>query len=625
MEETQKKTERVISNFPWRVNLYYYCIYFFPIITTYLIITFTGIMSWGDALIATATPIAIGGIILAFLYTFFVKRHFFKILYSYDGSPESIDLCNRKAKAFTTITLLSAVLNSGLVALTVKAAVVTVKVYMDFRGFLVCSFGSVFLFALVFYITFLQVYEKHLYLLPFRSEYKSMSLTVRSVLVSFFSSAGSFLLIVTPSLSRNLNTGDMTPGMLLLNYQLPLGIVGVVTTIYCIWKQMSGTQSRVKAIAKFSNYIVDRDYTVSNIEVHSRDEFGLLINDLNSFYDGTRALLTEIKKGVQLTMGTSDELALKMEETSSAMEQILANIASIKERIINQAAGVDESQATIRTMLKSIEELNGSVQQQVNGVTNSSAAIEQMVANINSVAEILDKNSVAVDTLGSEAEKGRSTIEESSELAKVIIEKSAGLLEASNVIQTIASQTNLLAMNAAIESAHAGEAGKGFAVVADEIRALAEQSNIQGKAITGQLKELQVAINNVTENTNAVQNQFNVIFDLTNTVRNQEAVIKNAMEEQTSGSTQVLQAIADIKASSEIVQDKSRELLEGGKQIDEEMIILGDVTGEITQSMNEMVAGAEQVTKAVEEVKSASDANRAGFESVNSEVNKFTI
>ena len=89
---------------------------------------------------------------------------------------------------------------------------------------------------------------------------------------------------------------------------------------------------------------------------------------------------------------------------------------------------------------------------------------------------ILEKNSVSVKSLGSESEHGREKINQSVDLADSIISRSAGLLEASSIIQSIAEQTNLLAMNAAIEAAHAGEAGKGFAVVADEIRKLAEQS-----------------------------------------------------------------------------------------------------------------------------------------------------
>ena len=309
----------------------------------------------------------------------------------------------------------------------------------------------------------------------------------------------------------------------------------------------------------------------------------------------------------------------------SAMEEIVANIKSVKDRIVNQSASVEESQSTIQEMIKGIGELNKNVGVQFQGIETSSSAVEEMVANIRSVTDILEKNSVSVNNLGSEAENGQQKINTSTELASTIMEKSAGLLEASSIIQNIAEQTNLLAMNAAIEAAHAGDAGKGFAVVADEITKLAEQSNLQGETITAQLEELQEAINSVAQNTTDVQKQFEVIFKLTNIVREQETIIKTAMEEQSAGSTQVLQSISDIRDFSVNVKNSSDVLLEGGKQIGQEMALLSDATVEISNAMNEMVIGSEHVSKSVEVCNDSSAENIDNIHHLEAAVNEFTI
>ena len=307
----------------------------------------------------------------------------------------------------------------------------------------------------------------------------------------------------------------------------------------------------------------------------------------------------------------TNELSDDLERTEKSIENIDVNVTKVKDLAVEQSAGVEETHATVSNIVKGLEKLNQNIESQSASLTQSSAAIEQMVANIRSVTEILVQNSQSVAALEKSSLDGQQVVSAAVASAKEIISESAGLLEASSVIQNIASQTNLLAMNAAIEAAHAGEAGKGFAVVADEIRKLAEESNVQGKTITKRLKALENSINEIAENTQHIETQFQEIFDKTSAVKSQAAIIKNAMDEQSAGSGQVLTAIHQINEITEDVQNGSVEMFEGSKNIAQEMELLSDGIRNITSSMNEVLEYTETIATGIKKQVAHSERTRS--------------
>ena len=220
-------------------------------------------------------------------------------------------------------------------------------------------------------------------------------------------------------------------------------------------------------------------------------------------------------------------------------------------------------QGKIQTMM---EQLNEHVEEQAASVTTSSAATEEMIANIQSVTDTLSKNTHSVKELQEASVAGHASLSEVATNIQGIARESESLLEINSVMQNIASQTNLLSMNAAIEAAHAGESGRGFAVVADEIRKLAESSSKQSKTIGGVLKGITGSIDKITKSTDAVLGKFNAIEDGVKTVAAQEDSILHAMEEQGHGSKQILQAVGTVNEVTHKVKEAARRLVETSKE-----------------------------------------------------------
>ncbi|MDR3122637.1 MAG: methyl-accepting chemotaxis protein [Treponema sp.] len=361
------------------------------------------------------------------------------------------------------------------------------------------------------------------------------------------------------------------------------------------------------------------------VNVHSKDEIGDLARYFNATLEKIRSLVTTIKNQAVSLFTIGNELAANMSETAAAINQITANIQSIKGRAINQSASVTETNATMEQITVNIDKLSGHVDRQSDSMAQSSSAIEEMLANIQSVTQTLVKNTDNVQDLIEASEAGRGGLQEVAADIQEIARESEGLLEINAVMENIASQTSLLSMNAAIEAAHAGEAGKGFAVVADEIRKLAESSGEQSKTIAAILKKIKDAIDKINKSTNNVLNKFEAIDNEVRTVSDQEENIRNAMEEQSVGSRQILDAIGQLREATQLVKDSSAEMLGGSRQVIQESKNLEIATQEISNGMNEMATGAEQIKTAVTKVNAVSEENKKSIDVLVREVAKFKV
>jgi len=361
------------------------------------------------------------------------------------------------------------------------------------------------------------------------------------------------------------------------------------------------------------------------LDERAAGEIGLLSRYFNETMAKIGALVSAIKAEATSMMAVGESLASNMSETAAAVNQISANIASVNAQAINQSAGVTETRATVVEIVKNIEALDKGIEGQSDDVARSAAAVDEMVGSVGSVSEMLARNGRTVDELKDASERGAERMDEVSAIVKTIAQESAGLSEASSVIKKISSQTNLLAMNAAIEAAHAGEYGKGFAVVADEIRSLSEGSSAEAGSISKALGGLQALIDRVERSALDAQERFRRVYELTAAVKGQEAAMRDAMEGQNQSGETVLGAMRRIEEVTARVRDGSGAMLAGSREILAEMERLARVTQEISDGMREMAIGTKEIDGAVSEVNDIGIKNRDSIARLSDEVGRFTV
>ena len=361
------------------------------------------------------------------------------------------------------------------------------------------------------------------------------------------------------------------------------------------------------------------------ISITARDEIGDLAHYFNLTIAKIKNLVIAIKNETQSLAQTGSELATNMNETASSVNEIATNIQSIKSQTSKQQASVKSAGSIMGQVVDYIGVINEQIQKQSECVSQSSSAIEEMLANIKSVTQSLIKNETNVSNLSHAAQVGKTGLAGVSGDIQEIARESEGLLEINGVMENIASQTNLLSMNAAIEAAHAGDAGKGFAVVADEIRKLAESSGEQSKTISDVLKKIKGSIDKITASTSEVLRNFEAISQGVQIVTDQEQVIRAAMEEQGIGSKAILDSIGSLNGITGEVKGSAAGMLGGSREVIQESRTLEQLSAEIGNSIQEMASGSQQIDTAVNRANDISAENKKQIERLMTEVSRFKV
>ncbi len=402
-----------------------------------------------------------------------------------------------------------------------------------------------------------------------------------------------------------------------------LAAAGIGTSLLVI-----GFISQVKRIAAQIDQIYNEsghgDLTV-RLDFNRRSGSGGLVRSFNIFAAMIDNLVYKLKSAARDSGKNNQVLLNRARDLESGSSRITSELKEMLTRMDHLGEAVSEATQRTEHVSSTSGEITNQVQRQSSAVTESSASVTEMNASIRTISENSNRRLSLVESLKEQVQKGKARVDKNRDVIRTIAEKTDDIQSFIATINSIAAQTNLLAMNAAIEAAHAGDAGRGFSVVADEVRKLSSNTSENARNIKENLMAVVASINEAQTISSAVSSAFHEMLTGIEDFAEGVSEVTNGLIEISAGTEQVDKALSELVSSTGEVNESAASITESTRTIFDSIRKVTELSEEnreyiahIEQQMVESDAVAHQFAEICE-------AGSRDIESLLEQVKRYTI